>query len=93
MVGADTSPTSLIVHLWNLVDLHCTEQRRLRAERKELMRDWPGLMTSSNCRCPADATSAGFLWHSWAMNGRSIGARGKTTMWAFATGLQGFIFI
>jgi hypothetical protein len=60
------------------VDLHCTllspvtaldTKESGSAERgKLLIRDWPSLVTSSNCRyCPADATSAGFLWSAWAV--------------------------
>jgi hypothetical protein len=46
------------------VDLHCTEHKGIRAlNGKQLIRDWPSLVTSSNCRYrQADATSAKFLW-------------------------------
>jgi hypothetical protein len=56
MGGADTSPTSLLVHLWIKLctDHYCltnrTEDKGIRAlnETHLLMRDWLGLMLSSN---------------------------------------------
>jgi hypothetical protein len=52
---ADTSPTSLIVHLW-IYTAHCSVPvthwtQRPRAERGVGAEgDWPSLVTSSNCR-------------------------------------------
>jgi hypothetical protein len=46
MGGADTSPTSLLVHF---VDLHCCPNNRTGTQRvSRAERDWPGLATSSN---------------------------------------------
>jgi hypothetical protein len=69
-MDVDTSPTSLIVILLiKLCTDHCcpsnrTEHKGIRGlNGKQLIRDWPNLVTSSNCRYrPADATSAQFLW-------------------------------
>jgi hypothetical protein len=94
---ADTSPTSLIVIMWMKLctDHYCpsnrTEHKGIRAlNGKQLMRDWPSLVTSLNCRYrPADATSAKFLWRCgrivWELReeplcGRSPQTHGWTTV-------------
>jgi hypothetical protein len=82
----------------SLVDCHCTlycpagiphwTQRSPRALHAAylLMRDWPSLVTSSNCLlvghyCPTGVPSAGFP----SGMGVHVGSRGRTAIWAFPT--------
>jgi hypothetical protein len=82
--AADTSPTSLIVPLWILhstllspVTALDTKESGSTERGKLLIRDWPSLVTSSNCRyCPAWRNSFGGV-------GARVGAQGRTAMWAF----------
>jgi hypothetical protein len=55
--AADNSPTSLIVHLWIYTAHYCPSSRTehkggraLNATYLLMIRDWPSLVKSSNCR-------------------------------------------